>query len=91
MRSAVAIVMGCLILVAVSAPVRAQAGICGDLWVERNSIYKANGFCFKTARAISYFGNQGCMYSYESQVPLSRGERIRIEQIRSLERQYGCR
>jgi hypothetical protein len=26
------------------------------LWVERNSYYKEAGYCFKTTRAISYFG-----------------------------------
>jgi hypothetical protein len=91
MRSALATLLGLMVLVIVSAPVRAQGDVCQDLWVERNSIYKANGYCFKTARAISYFGNAGCLYDEESQIPMSRGERIRVQQIRALERQYGCR
>ncbi|EJW09268.1 hypothetical protein A33M_1767 [Rhodovulum sp. PH10] len=66
-------------------------GMCQQLWVERNSIYKANGYCFKTRRAIAYFGNAGCVYEYEGAVPLSRRERARIGQIRAMERDYGCR
>ena len=38
----------------------ASAQSCLDLWVERNSYYKDAGYCFKTSRAISYFGNAGC-------------------------------
>lgn len=91
MRSIVTLLLGLMVLLAVSAPVRAQGDICHDLWVERNSIYKANGYCFKTGRAVAYFGNEGCMYDYESQIPMSRGERVRVRQIQSLERQYGCR
>jgi hypothetical protein len=63
---------------------------CGDLWVERNSYYKEAGYCFKTARAISYFGNAGCLYDNENAVPLSRPVRNRIAQIVRAERAYGC-
>jgi hypothetical protein len=31
----------------------ARANICDDLWVQRNSIYKAYGYCFKTPKPIS--------------------------------------
>jgi len=60
------------------------------LWVERNSYYKDAGYCFKTARAISYFGNAGSLYDNENAVPLSRATRIRIAQIVRAERAYGC-
>lgn len=66
-------------------------GMCQQLWVERNSIYKARGYCFKTQRAISYFGNAGCVYDVEAMIPLSPGERARVNQIQAMERQYGCR
>jgi hypothetical protein len=72
-----------------SAP-PAQAQDCQQLWVERNSYYKARGYCFKTQRAIRYFGNGGCWIWDESRVPLSPAERARIAQIRALERAYGC-
>ena len=51
----------------------ASAQSCQELWVERNSYYKDAGYCFKTDRAISYFGNQGCMYYDEARLPLPRG------------------
>ena len=54
---------------------RASAQNCFDLWVERNTYYKLAGYCFKTARAISYFGNAGCMYDNERDVPLSNAVR----------------
>lgn len=68
----------------------AQAQSCEQLWVERNSYYKRNGYCFRTARAINYFGNGGCYITNQGAVPLSRGERARIAQIVALERAYGC-
>ena len=68
----------------------ASAQSCEALWVERNSYYKNAGYCFKTRRAISYFGNQGCMYDNEGSVPLPRGVRARIAEITSLERRNGC-
>jgi hypothetical protein len=80
----VAIVM----LTATSKSAFAQS--CDSLWVERNSIYKDAGYCFKTSRAIRYFGNAGCTYDSEAAVPLSPGERARIARIRRLERELGC-
>jgi YARHG domain len=68
----------------------ASAQSCNDLWIERNSYYKDAGYCFKTSRAISYFGNAGCMYDNERDVPLPRGVRARINQIVALERAYRC-
>jgi YARHG domain len=68
----------------------AKAQTCQSLWVERNSYYKRHGYCFKTRRAIAYFGNAGCYINYEGNVPLSRAERIRIARIRALERALGC-
>ena len=70
------------------APARAQS--CQQLWVERNSYYKARGYCFKTQRAIAYFGNGGCYIRDEARVPLTPAERARIDQITRLERRFGC-
>ena len=74
---------------AVTAP-PASAQDCQALWVERNSSYKRAGYCFRTQRAISYFGNGGCYVTNEGALQLSRGERNRIAQIRAIERRYGC-
>lgn len=68
----------------------ASAQSCQELWVERNSYYKEAGYCFKTRRAISYFGNGSCIYDIEAAVPLPRGVRVRIAEITALERRNGC-
>lgn len=72
-----------------ATPAAAQS--CESLWVERNSIYKEFGYCFKTQRAIAYFGNAGCMYEYEGAIPFPPGVRARINQIVRMERMMGCR
>jgi hypothetical protein len=63
---------------------------CQQLWVARNSIYKARGYCFKTQRAISYFGNAGCIHQNEGDIPFSAAERAQIAQFRSQEQAMGC-
>jgi hypothetical protein len=68
----------------------AHAQSCYDLWVQRNSVYKEAGYCFKTPRAIRYFGNAGCTYDNEADVPLSPGERGQIASITGMERRAGC-
>jgi hypothetical protein len=79
-----------LVIAATSIIPTASAQSCQQLWVERNSYYKARGYCFKTQRAIAYFGNGGCIYRDEDQVPLTQRERNRIAEIKRLERAYGC-
>jgi YARHG domain len=69
----------------------AYAQTCGQLWFERNAIYKGAGYCFKTPRAISAFGNAGCLYDVEANVPLSPAQRERIAYLTHLERVHGCR
>ena len=69
----------------------AHAQSCSELWLERNQIYKRAGYCFKTSRAINYFGNAGCMYDNEARLPLSPGERSQIARIVGMERRLGCR
>ena len=69
----------------------AQAQSCDELWYQRNSIYKAAGYCFKTARAIQTFGNAGCAYDNEYDLPLSANQRQIIDQIVREERERGCR
>jgi YARHG domain len=69
----------------------AQAGdICGDLWVQRNQIYKNGGYCFKTTDAIRYFGNAGCEYDSVEDVPLSARERRAVSRIVRQERRNRC-
>jgi YARHG domain-containing protein len=91
-RSSIAIGVALATAVAGFAATSAQAqDACQRLWVARNSIYKAAGYCFKTPRAIGYFGNGGCQYDREGDLPLSRDDRARINEIQAQERAYGCR
>ena len=64
---------------------------CGDLWFLRNSAFADNGYCFKTARGQSVFGNGGCIYRNSGDVPMTRAERANVERIRQVEREQGCR
>jgi hypothetical protein len=68
----------------------AQAQNCQELWVERNAYFKQYGYCFKTPRAIAYFGNAGCQYDDEASVPLPRDVRLRVAEIKRMERNFGC-
>jgi len=63
---------------------------CQQMWVARNSIYKARGYCFKTDRAIQYFGNGGCRYRDEDAIPFTDADRMRIAEIVRSERIRGC-
>ena len=75
-------------LLSVSMPAAAQT--CEDLWYQRNEIYKAQGYCFRTERAIRAFGNAGCSYDNVEDVPLSASQRRQIADIQRVERTRGC-
>lgn len=75
-------------LLAAATPASAQS--CEDLWYQRNEIYKAQGYCFRTQRAISAFGNAGCQYDNVEDVPLSATQRRVIADIQRAERTRGC-
>ena len=70
--------------------IQGDASECNDLWVMRNEIYKNNGYCFKTAKAINYFGNAGCSYDNQSSVPLSKQERLIVRDIQKSEARQRC-
>jgi hypothetical protein len=63
---------------------------CQQLWLVRNSFFKSHGYCFKTPRAIAYFGNSGCTYQDQETIPLSRLERMQITQLIRREREISC-
>jgi hypothetical protein len=71
-----------------SAPVASSS--CDDLWYERNAAFKAAGYCFRTSRGIRTFGNAGCQFDDEADVPLSARQREQVAQIRTAERRLGC-
>ncbi len=69
----------------------ARAQSCGELSYRRNAIYKDAGYCFKTAEQIRNFGNAGCQFDSQADVPLSANQRAEIADIVRAEREYGCR
>lgn len=77
-------------LLSLAPQARAQDA-CYDLWLERNSIFKRAGYCFKTARAIRQFGNAGCQFDDDRDLPLSQRDRNRVAYLVQQERAYGCR
>ncbi|QCI64958.1 YARHG domain-containing protein [Phreatobacter stygius] len=86
-------IVAAAVLICSAAPVVAQdyrGWSCRDLWVERNQIYKDAGYCFRTPRAISYFGNGGCSYDRQADVPLSQTQRRIIADVTRAERYMGC-
>jgi hypothetical protein len=63
---------------------------CHDLWIQRNKLFKAAGYCFHTANAISAFGNAGCRHDDVADVPLSERDRALMTAIRGMEQRKGC-
>jgi hypothetical protein len=63
---------------------------CEFLWAMRNAIYQERGYCFRTPRAISYFGNESCRFRDIDAVPLNRFERANAATILQVERELGC-
>ena len=85
------------LVVASAAAVPAQAGDiqgdaydCGELWVMKNQVFKDRGYCFKTAKAIAQFGNAGCLYDSQADVPLSDTERTILADIKRSMKRQGC-
>lgn len=70
--------------------IQGDAYECKDLWSMRNQIYKSNGYCFKTSKAIAAFGNAGCRFDKLALVPLSENDRQVLSDIRKSERRQGC-
>lgn len=69
----------------------AHAGPCEELSYQRNAIFKAAGYCFKTPGQIRNFGNAGCRYDDQADVPLSAREHAEVASIVREERIAGCR
>ena len=63
---------------------------CQILWEVRNTIYKENGYCFHTSKAIAAFGNAGCLHDNAADVPLNAAERYNVTAIKKAEAKKGC-
>ena len=70
--------------------IQGDAYSCEELWVMRNQIFKNAGYCFKTEKAITYFGNGGCAYDNQDDIPLSDIDRIVIRDAKKSEARQGC-
>jgi hypothetical protein len=64
---------------------------CSQLWYQRNQIFKEAGYCFNTQRGVRAFGNAGCQYDSQADVPLSDNDRDTVNQIEARERAQGCK
>jgi hypothetical protein len=63
---------------------------CQRLWEDRNYIFKDAGYCFKTSRAINFFGNAGCTVDKESNLRLTVKQRSYLRVLKQWERRKGC-
>ena len=63
---------------------------CQALWEVRNGIYFQNGYCFKTKKAIRFFGNDECEYDDAADISFNKYEQRNISTITSVESQKGC-
>lgn len=70
--------------------IQGDAYSCQELWDMRNRIFKTNGYCFRTSRSIARFGNAGCRFDREAEVPLSATDRLILRDIRKSEARLGC-
>jgi hypothetical protein len=92
-RILVATLMGAMLAPmapAAAGDIQGDAYSCEELWVMRNQFYKDRGYCFKTSKAIAYFGNAGCIYDEDADVPLTKSERHIIRDIRKSEARQAC-
>jgi YARHG domain len=79
-----------LVAPAHAGDIQGDAYSCQELWGMRNDIYKEGGYCFKTSKAISQFGNAGCQYDDLGDVRLSANQRTMIRDIKKSEARLGC-
>jgi YARHG domain-containing protein len=65
----------------------ARADACFDLWYQRNAIYDAYGYCFKTKKGKQYFDNSNCTTNV---VKLSKADQKQVNAIIAQEKAFGC-
>lgn len=63
---------------------------CENLWLVRNSIYNANGYCFRTPDGRAQFDNSDCYVEDAAQVKLNAHERENVARIKAVEQAKGC-
>lgn len=70
-----------------AAAVSSGGTTCEKLWIERNAIFDAKGYCFTTEKGQRYFDNSDCT---TSSPVLSVREKARVESLRAQEKALGC-
>ena len=91
MRIVTTAIAACLMLIAVNDHGFSQnSGRCEAYWQERNALLKENRYCFKSPRAIHYFGNGGCAYSRIEDIPFPTIQLNRMLEIRAMEKANKC-
>jgi hypothetical protein len=63
---------------------------CDFLYTMRNEIYAEHHYCFHTPRAITTFGNQGCVSGDPNALGLNAVELANAVTILKAERAMGC-
>jgi hypothetical protein len=63
---------------------------CDFLYTMRNEIYAEHHYCFHTPRAISTFGNQGCVSGNPNALGLNAVELANAVTILRAEQSKGC-
>ncbi|SLN18748.1 hypothetical protein TRL7639_00393 [Falsiruegeria litorea R37] len=71
-----------------TTPAAVPETTCDSLWFQRNLIFHRNGYCFGGKRGQEVFGNEGC---HTKSPQLSAGETAQMNQIKSAEKELGCR
>ncbi len=72
---------------AVLAALPAAADECMTLWLERNGIFDAGGYCFTSQLGIGYFGNAGCT---PGPPQVTSAQAARIDALRAREGALNC-
>ena len=63
---------------------------CEFLYTMRNGVDRSHGYCFKTAKAIATFGNEGCSIDNANNLGLNSIERGNAALIARAETIKGC-
>jgi hypothetical protein len=86
-RQLVKLAMICIATLLAQTPALA-IDVCPDLWLSRNAIFNDAGYCFKSPLGKAVFDNNDC----STQSPkLSARLQAKVAQIKSYEKNFGCR
>lgn len=75
---------------AAAGDIQGDAYDCNELWRMRNAMFKEAGYCFKSPRAIALFGNAGCRFDSDADVPFSDNQRAVLSDIKRSEKRQAC-